>query len=37
VFPQDGSNATALLQAADERLLLAKRERVGTRARQRAA
>jgi diguanylate cyclase (GGDEF)-like protein len=37
VFPQDGVNASALLQAADERLLVAKRERRGVRTRQRAA
>jgi diguanylate cyclase (GGDEF)-like protein len=37
VFPDDGETATALLAAADERLLQAKRERGGTRIRQRAA
>jgi diguanylate cyclase (GGDEF)-like protein len=37
VFPQDGISAGALLQAADERLLAAKRARRGARARQRAA
>ena len=37
VFPEDGASATALLQAADERLLQAKRERAGPRTRRRAA
>jgi diguanylate cyclase (GGDEF)-like protein len=37
VFPDDGTGATALLHAADERLLQAKRERGGGRVRQRAA
>jgi diguanylate cyclase (GGDEF)-like protein len=37
VFPDDGGTATQLLQAADERLLHSKRERGGTRTRQRAA
>jgi len=37
VFPEDGASASELLQAADERLLLAKRERTGTRTRRRAA
>ena len=37
VFPEDGGSATALLQAADERLLLAKRERAGGRGARRAA
>jgi diguanylate cyclase (GGDEF)-like protein len=33
VYPEDGASATALLAAADERLLLAKRERPGARVR----
>jgi len=37
IFPEDGASATALLQAADERLLLAKRERSARRAARRAA
>ena len=37
VFPQDGTSASALLSAADARLLAAKRERPGIRRRQRAA
>ena len=37
VFPDDGDSASALLQAADERLLGAKRERSGRRASRRAA
>jgi len=37
VFPDDGVNAGALLQAADERLLAAKRERHRGRIRRRAA
>jgi diguanylate cyclase (GGDEF)-like protein len=37
VFPDDGVSATALLQAADERLLAAKRERHRGRLRRRAA
>jgi diguanylate cyclase (GGDEF)-like protein len=37
IFPEDGTSATALLQAADERLLVAKRERSGVRSRRRAA
>ncbi len=37
VFPEDGASASELLQAADERLLLAKRERSGARVRRRAA
>ena len=37
VFPDDGVSATALLQAADERLLAAKRERHRGRIRRRAA
>jgi diguanylate cyclase (GGDEF)-like protein len=37
IFPEDGTSAAALLQAADERLLIAKRDRAGGRARRRAA
>jgi diguanylate cyclase (GGDEF)-like protein len=37
VFPEDGVSATDLLQAADERLLAAKRGRSGERPRRRAA
>jgi diguanylate cyclase (GGDEF)-like protein len=37
VFPEDGVDPGTLLQAADHRLLSAKRERPGTRARRRAA
>ena len=37
VFPDDGDTAAALLHAADERLLTAKRERTRGRARRRAA
>jgi diguanylate cyclase (GGDEF)-like protein len=37
VYPDDGINAGALLQAADERLLAAKRGRGGSRVRRRAA
>ena len=37
VFPEDGVSASDLLGAADERLLLAKRERRGDRVRRRAA
>lgn len=37
VFPADGVTAPALLQAADQRLLLAKRDRRGARSHRRAA
>jgi diguanylate cyclase (GGDEF)-like protein len=37
IFPDDGDSAAALLQAADERLLAAKRERPSDRTRRRAA
>ena len=37
VFPEDGTDADALLHAADERLLAAKRDRPGARSRRRAA
>lgn len=37
VFPQDGVSADALLQAADERLLAAKRRRQGARSQRQAA
>ena len=37
VFPDDGLDASALMHAADERLLSAKRGRHGARSRRRAA